>query len=57
MNRMKNRFWNYFYMRGAWIKTQQSPTVYRYTDWLITVPLQIVEFYLILQVLSLPPPH
>jgi len=42
-------FWNYFYMRGAWIETQQSPTVYRYTDWLITVPLQIVEFYLILQ--------
>eukprot|EP00391_Amoebophrya_sp_Ameob2_P007157 CAMPEP_0178996108 /NCGR_PEP_ID=MMETSP0795-20121207/8198_1 /TAXON_ID=88552 /ORGANISM="Amoebophrya sp., Strain Ameob2" /LENGTH=311 /DNA_ID=CAMNT_0020688487 /DNA_START=1 /DNA_END=936 /DNA_ORIENTATION=- len=42
-------FWNYFYMRGAWVKTQQSPTVYRYTDWLITVPLQIVEFYLILQ--------
>ena len=23
-------------------------TVYRYVDWLITVPLQIVEFYLIL---------
>jgi len=42
-------FWNYFYMRGAWVETQQSPTVYRYTDWLITVPLQIVEFYLILQ--------
>lgn len=42
-------FWNYFYMRSAWVITQQSPTVYRYTDWLITVPLQIVEFYLILQ--------
>ncbi|HCY57794.1 MAG TPA: biphenyl 2,3-dioxygenase, partial [Opitutae bacterium] len=25
-----------------------SPTVFRYIDWLITVPLQIVEFYLIL---------
>ena len=25
-----------------------SPVVYRYIDWLITVPLQIVEFYLIL---------
>ena len=26
----------------------RSPTVYRYIDWLITVPMQIVEFYLIL---------
>ena len=25
-----------------------SPTVYRYIDWLITVPLQMIEFYLIL---------
>ena len=25
-----------------------SPLVYRYIDWLITVPLQVVEFYLIL---------
>merc|ERR1719188_1003476 len=42
-------FWNYLYMKEAWVCTQQSPTTYRYTDWLITVPLQIVEFYLILQ--------
>jgi len=42
-------FWNYCYMRESWVLTQSSPTVYRYTDWLITVPLQIVEFYLILK--------
>lgn len=41
-------FWHYMYMRGVWIYTEESPTVYRYVDWLITVPLQIVEFYLIL---------
>ena len=41
-------FWHYMYMRGVWIYTEKSPTVYRYVDWLITVPLQIVEFYLIL---------
>ena len=41
-------FWHYMYMRGVWIYTKESPTVYRYVDWLITVPLQIVEFYLIL---------
>ena len=41
-------FWHYMYMRGVWIYEQDSPTVFRYIDWLITVPLQIVEFYLIL---------
>ena len=40
--------WHYFYMRGVWVATGDSPTVLRYVDWLITVPLQIVEFYLIL---------
>jgi bacteriorhodopsin len=42
-------FWNYTYMRTAWLETRTSPTVYRYCDWLITVPLQIVEFYFILK--------
>jgi bacteriorhodopsin len=46
-------FWHYMYMRGIWVdsydgQTGNSPTVFRYIDWLITVPLQIVEFYLIL---------
>jgi bacteriorhodopsin len=41
-------FWHYMYMREVWIDTGSSPTVFRYIDWLITVPLQIVEFYLIL---------
>ena len=41
-------FIHYMYMRGVWVETNESPTVYRYIDWLITVPLQMVEFYLIL---------
>ena len=41
-------FINYMYMRGVWVEHGASPTVYRYIDWLITVPLQLVEFYLIL---------
>ena len=41
-------FIHYIYMRGIWVQTGDSPTVYRYIDWLITVPLQMVEFYLIL---------
>ena len=43
-------FWHYLYMRGVWADTGTSPTVYRYIDWLITVPLQIIEFFLILRV-------
>ncbi len=41
-------FIHYMYMRGVWVETGDSPTVYRYIDWLITVPLQMIEFYLIL---------
>ena len=41
-------FVHYIYMRDIWVQTGDTPTVYRYIDWLITVPLQIVEFYLIL---------
>ena len=41
--------WHYFYMREAWMLTGgESPTEIRYVDWFITVPLQIVEFYVIL---------
>jgi len=39
---------HYFYMREFWVKIGTSPIVYRYIDWSITVPLQMVEFYLIL---------
>lgn len=41
---------HYFYMRHVWVTTQASPIVYRYIDWFLTVPLQIIEFYLILRV-------
>ena len=39
---------HYFYMREVWVTTGETPTVYRYVDWLITVPLQMIEFYIIL---------
>jgi len=42
-------FFHYLYMRGIWVETRTTPTVYRYIDWLITVPLLMVEFYLILK--------
>ena len=49
-------FWHYLYMREAHMlakyggpeHAEATTTVFRYIDWLVTVPLQIVEFYLIL---------
>ena len=48
-------WYHYTYMREVWADAYVtegaaygSPLVYRYIDWLITVPLQVVEFYLIL---------
>ncbi len=43
---------HYFYMRDVWVATGSSPTVFRYVDWLLTVPLQITEFYLILAAIA-----
>ena len=40
-------FCHYLYMREAHLQGEVT-TVFRYIDWLVTVPLQIVEFYLIL---------
>merc|ERR1711953_1473603 len=39
---------HYFYMREYWVTIHMSPIVYRYIDWSLTVPLQMIEFYLIL---------
>jgi hypothetical protein len=43
---------HYFYMRDVWIASQTTPTVYRYIDWLLTVPLLMIEFYLILRAIG-----
>ena len=39
-------------MRDVWVATGDTPTVYRYIDWLITVPLLMIEFYLILRAIT-----
>jgi bacteriorhodopsin len=46
---------HYFYMRDVWISTGTSPTVFRYIDWLLTVPLLMIEFYLILSAVTKVP--
>lgn len=40
---------HYFYMRSFWAENGASPTEFRYIDWILTVPLMCVEFYLILK--------
>jgi bacteriorhodopsin len=40
---------HYYYMRDYWVAEMQTPIVYRYIDWLITVPLLMIEFYIILK--------
>ena len=45
-------FVHYMYMREVWIMTGDSPTVYRYIDWLITVPLLMLEFFFILAAIN-----
>ncbi|MCL6460457.1 Bacteriorhodopsin [Flavobacterium micromati] len=41
---------HYFYMRDYWASFGESPTFFRYVDWVLTVPLMALEFYLILKV-------
>ena len=41
-------FVNYLYLRGIWIQAGELQIVYRYIEWLITMPLQMIMFYLIL---------
>ena len=38
---------HYYYMRGYNLQTGDSPTFFRYVDWILTVPLMCVEFFLI----------
>ena len=51
--------WHYSYMRDMWAGSYDaetgvgsSPVVFRYIDWLITGPLQMIEFYLILAAIT-----
>ena len=34
-------------MKEYWAEVGESPTFFRYVDWILTVPLMCVEFYLI----------
>ena len=38
---------HYYYMRDYNLEFNESPTFFRYVDWILTVPLMCVEFYLL----------
>ena len=38
---------HYMYMREFYMEHLTNPTAYRYVDWILTVPLMCVEFYLL----------
>ena len=40
---------HYMYMREHWVQLHKSLVVHRYIDWSIIVPLQMIEFNLILK--------
>ena len=41
---------HYWYMRDYWATNAESPTFFRYVDWVLTVPLMCVEFYLLTKI-------
>ncbi len=45
-------FMHSMYVRNIWVVTGDAPIVYRYVDWLITMPLLTIQFYLVLSVVK-----
>ena len=46
---------HYYQATGVWLHLAQMPVIYRYIDWLITVPIQVVTLYFFIAALSPPP--
>jgi len=40
---------HYFYAKNLWILNGQAPTALRYIDWILTFPLTILTFYVMLR--------
>ena len=40
---------HYYYMRDYYVSTHETPVALRYIDWTLTVPLMVVEFYLLVR--------
>lgn len=46
---------DYFDMREVWIASKQTPIIYRYVDWMVTIPLQVVTLYFFIGALATLP--
>ena len=45
----------YFQAREVWLAAGQMPVIYRYVDWLITVPIQVITLYFFIATVATPP--
>lgn len=46
---------SYVFLSQTWVRGQALSTSYRFLDWQLTVPLQVVEFYLVLSAVAAAP--
>ncbi|SMF29314.1 Bacteriorhodopsin-like protein [Tistlia consotensis] len=45
----------YLEAREAWAAAQHLPVIYRYIDWLVTVPIQVLTLYFFIAAVARPP--
>jgi len=42
----------YHYAKGMWVQTGEAPIILRYIDWILSQPMQVVLFYVMLTAVS-----
>jgi len=45
----------YWQAREVWLAAGQMPVIYRYIDWIITVPIQVLTLYFFIAAVARPP--
>jgi bacteriorhodopsin len=45
----------YVLASNIWLHSGQMPVIYRYIDWIITIPVQVVTLYFFIAVIAQPP--
>ena len=43
---------HYFYIKDMWVSTGTAPIILRYLDWILTHPMQVVLFYVVLSAVT-----
>ena len=46
---------HYFQAREVWLASGHMPVIYRYIDWLVTVPAQVLTLYFFIATVATPP--